>query len=86
MVAALWLAVIAFGAAHAQTTTPTAGTEATATQPSVHTASVTGCHNHGADVFCINGSGEEVQVSLTGTPTGGIPAQYTGGHNHGSEE
>lgn len=86
MLTALWLAAVVIGAANAQTTAPPAVAGATSTQQSVHTASVTGCHNHGADVYCIDGSGEEVQVSLTATPTGGIPAQFTGCHNHGSDQ
>lgn len=48
-------------------------------------AAVTGCHNHGSDVYCIDGDGHEVSVSLTATPTGEIPAQYTGCHSHGSD-
>lgn len=55
------------------------------TTGTAQTASVTGCHSHGADIYCINGSGEEVLVSLTATPTGELPAQYTGCHSHGSE-
>ncbi|KAJ5095919.1 hypothetical protein NUU61_005275 [Penicillium alfredii] len=47
--------------------------------------SITGCHNHGSDIFCIDGDGHEVAVSATATPTGGAPAQYTGCHSHGSE-
>lgn len=47
--------------------------------------SVTGCHSHGSDIFCIKEDGEEVQVSATATPTTGIPAQYTGCHYHGTE-
>lgn len=49
-------------------------------------AAVTGCHNHGSDVYCIDGDGHEVSVSLTATPTGEIPAQYTGCHSHGSDK
>jgi len=49
-------------------------------------SAITGCHNHGDQVFCINGSGEEVQVSMTATPTGELPAQFTGCHAHGSEQ
>lgn len=44
---------------------------------------VTGCHNHGSDVYCIDGDGHEVSVSLEVTPTGELPAQYTGCHSHG---
>ncbi|CAG7922579.1 unnamed protein product [Penicillium olsonii] len=56
---------------------------ATATE-SAQTSSVTGCHNHGSDIYCIKGDGSEVLVSATSTPTTGIPAQYTGCHSHGT--
>lgn len=36
--------------------------------------------------FCIASDGEEVQVSMEGTPTGEPPAQYTGCHNHGEDQ
>ncbi|KAJ5748705.1 uncharacterized protein N7511_010401 [Penicillium nucicola] len=49
------------------------------------TSSVTGCHSHGSDIYCINGEGQEVLVSATSTPTTGVPAQYTGCHSHGRE-
>lgn len=48
-------------------------------------AAVTGCHNHGSDVYCIDGEGHEVSVSLASTSTGELPAQYTGCHSHGDE-
>lgn len=57
---------------------------ATATTTSART-SITGCHNHGSDIYCIDEDGEELQVSVTATPTTGIPAQYTGCHYHGTE-
>lgn len=50
------------------------------------TTAVTGCHTHDTSVYCINGNGAEVLVSLTATPTGEVPAQYTGCHFHGSEQ
>jgi zinc transporter 1/2/3 len=50
------------------------------------TTAVTGCHSHGSDVYCIDGSGHEVSVSLASTPTGELPAKYTGCHSHGSEQ
>lgn len=55
---------------------------ATTTRTGESTA-VTGCHNHGSDVYCIDGDGHEVSVSLEVTPTGELPAQYTGCHSHG---
>lgn len=84
MIIALLLAFAVFGA-QAQTAPNTAAATASTTAP-IHTASVTGCHSHEADVFCIDGSGEEVQMSMSVTPTGGIPAQFTGCHSHGSEQ
>ncbi|CAG8888568.1 unnamed protein product [Penicillium egyptiacum] len=57
---------------------------ATATT-SAQSSSVTGCHTHGSDIYCIDGNGKEVLVSATSTPTTGVPAQYTGCHSHGSE-
>ena len=53
---------------------------------SAQSSVITGCHNHGDQVFCIDGSGQEVQVSMTATPTGELPAQFTGCHAHGSEQ
>lgn len=50
------------------------------------TTAVTGCHSHGSDVYCIDGSGHEVSVSLASTPTGELPAKYTGCHSHGNEK
>ncbi|OAG41168.1 hypothetical protein AYO21_04548 [Fonsecaea monophora] len=50
------------------------------------TTAVTGCHAHGADIFCIDGAGEEVMISTTATATGEPPAQYTGCHSHGDEQ
>lgn len=83
MITALLLAFVAFGV-QAQTAPNTA--VAAASTMSGQTASVTGCHNHGADVFCMDGGGQEVQVSMSVTPTGGIPAQFTGCHSHGSDQ
>lgn len=50
------------------------------------TAAVTGCHQHGSDVYCIDSDGHEVSVSLASTPTGEPPAQYTGCHSHGQDK
>ncbi|KAJ9228764.1 hypothetical protein DTO169E5_9074 [Paecilomyces variotii] len=55
------------------------------TTTTAQTASVTGCHNHGADIYCINGAGKEVLISLTATPTGEPPAQYTDCHSHDTD-
>lgn len=57
-----------------------------ASTSSAQTSMITGCHSHGAEVFCINGSGQEVQVSMSATPTGQPPAQYTGCHSHGTDQ
>jgi len=71
-------------------TTSTAASEpATASATATSTgdsAAVTGCHSHGSDVYCINAAGEEVSVSLTATPTGELPAQYTDCHTHDSTQ
>lgn len=48
-------------------------------------ASVTGCHFHGSDYFCINTDGEEGQISPAPTATGDAPSSYTGCHNHGAD-
>ncbi|EHY59676.1 hypothetical protein ABEF92_008234 [Exophiala dermatitidis] len=53
---------------------------------SADTSAVTGCHNHGSDIYCINSSGEEVSISVFASTTGPPPAQYTGCHFHGSDE
>lgn len=52
---------------------------------SADSAAITGCHNHGDDVFCIESDGSEVQVSMESTPTGEMPAQFTGCHSHGED-
>lgn len=83
MIAALLLAFVAFGV-QAQTALNTAVAAASTT--SGQTAFVTGCQNHGADVFCMDGGGQEVQVSMSVTPTGGIPAHFTDCHSHGSDQ
>ncbi|CAG8131559.1 unnamed protein product [Penicillium salamii] len=62
-----------------------AGAYAATATTSAQTSSVTGCHNHGSSIYCINGEGQEVLVSASSTPTTGVPAQYTGCHSHGSE-
>lgn len=48
-------------------------------------ASVTGCHFHGSDFFCINTDGQEGQISPAPTATGDAPSSYTGCHNHGAD-
>lgn len=50
------------------------------------TAAVTGCHQHGSDVYCIESDGHEVSVSLESTPTGELPSEYTGCHSHGEDK
>ncbi|KAJ5944484.1 hypothetical protein N7516_004652 [Penicillium verrucosum] len=68
--------VISLGIARVYAATPTT---------SAQSSSVTGCHTHGSDIYCIDGNGHEVLVSASSTPTTGVPAQYTGCHSHGSE-
>ena len=67
----------------ASATTPASA--AAYTTAEAQTTAVTACHLHATDVFCMDGHGDEVSVSLTGTPTGELPAQYTDCHSHGSE-
>ncbi|CAP94684.1 Zinc-regulated transporter [Penicillium chrysogenum] len=62
-----------------------AGVYAATPTTSAQSSSVTDCHTHGSDIYCIDGNGKEVLVSATSTPTTGVPAQYTGCHSHGSE-
>ncbi|KIV89721.1 hypothetical protein PV10_07101 [Exophiala mesophila] len=50
------------------------------------TTAVTGCHTHGSDIYCINGAGDEVSISVTATATGEPPAQYTDCHAHGTDQ
>ncbi|PVH14734.1 uncharacterized protein CXQ87_002881 [Candidozyma duobushaemuli] len=45
--------------------------------------SITGCHAHGSDYFCINTDGDEGQVSPA--PTGSGPSSYTSCHAHGAD-
>lgn len=71
--------------ATAVSTSSTPASVAASTTAEAQTTAVTGCHLHATDVFCIDGHGEEVSVSLTGTPTTPLPAQYTDCHSHGSE-
>jgi zinc transporter 1/2/3 len=48
------------------------------------TTAVTACRRQDAAVLCTNGANAEVRVEAT--PTGPIPAQYTGCHSHGAEQ
>jgi len=70
-------------AAVASTSSTLASVSASATSEAQATA-VTACHLHATDVYCIDGHGDEVSVSLTETPSP-LPAQYTACHAHGSE-
>ncbi|CAG7973161.1 unnamed protein product [Penicillium nalgiovense] len=67
--------LISLGIASVYAATPTT---------SAQSSSVTGCHTHGSDIYCIDGDGKEVLVSAT-PPATGVPAQYTGCHSHGTE-
>ncbi|KAL4804431.1 ZIP zinc transporter-domain-containing protein [Aspergillus unguis] len=49
----------------------------------VRAVSITGCHKHGDDVYCITPSGGEVQVLLDTPPAGDPPSEYTDCHSHG---
>ncbi|KAL4908887.1 hypothetical protein BDW74DRAFT_187365 [Aspergillus multicolor] len=46
--------------------------------------SITGCHKHGDDVYCLTEDGGEVQVLLDNPPAGDPPSEYTDCHQHGS--
>ncbi|OJI98326.1 hypothetical protein ASPVEDRAFT_452656 [Aspergillus versicolor CBS 583.65] len=50
----------------------------------VRAVSITGCHQHGSDVYCITESGEEVQVALDNPPAE-LPSEYTDCHTHGDK-
>jgi zinc transporter 1/2/3 len=50
----------------------------------VHAVSITGCHKHGDDVYCLTEDGGEVQVLLDNPPAGDPPSEYTDCHEHGS--
>ncbi|KAL4922369.1 ZIP zinc transporter [Aspergillus aurantiobrunneus] len=49
----------------------------------VRAVSITGCHKHGNDVYCLTESGDEVQVLLDNPPAGDPPSEYTDCHSHG---
>lgn len=68
------------GSASASITSATASSSSVAAQ----TTAVTGCHNHGSNLFCIDGNGNEGQI--TPAPSGtAAPESFTGCHNHGTE-
>ncbi|KAL4971021.1 putative ZIP Zinc transporter [Aspergillus stella-maris] len=48
-----------------------------------HAVSITDCHKHGDDVYCITPDGGEVQVLLDNPPAGDPPSEYTDCHTHG---
>ncbi|KAF3893997.1 Zinc-regulated transporter [Trichophyton interdigitale] len=50
------------------------------------TSAITGCHTHGPQTFCLDGSGGEVLVSGTATATGPPPPQFTDCHSHGPQK
>ncbi|KAL3476987.1 ZIP zinc transporter-domain-containing protein [Aspergillus californicus] len=52
----------------------------------VSAVSITGCHKHGDDVYCIAESGEEVQVLLETPLEGDPPDEYTDCHSHGDQQ
>ncbi|KAL4951650.1 ZIP zinc transporter-domain-containing protein [Aspergillus filifer] len=49
----------------------------------VGAVSITDCHKHGDDVYCITPDGSEVQVLLDNPPAGDPPSEYTDCHTHG---
>lgn len=49
----------------------------------VRAVSITDCHKHSDDVYCITPSGTEVQVLLDNPPAGDPPEEYTDCHAHG---
>ncbi|USW48516.1 Putative zinc/iron permease [Septoria linicola] len=59
-------------------------TVSASTTAAAQTTAVTDCHTHSAELFCVNGAGQDVQMDAT--PTGEFPAQYTDCHSHGSEQ
>lgn len=65
------------------TSAPTATTSSSTTG---QTTAVTSCHLHDEAIFCINGGGAEIEISLEATPTDEPPAEYTGCHAHGDEQ
>ena len=67
-------------------TVTTPASVSAATTAAAQTTAVTSCHMHGTDVFCIDGAGDEVQVSVAATATGTPPAAYTACHSHGTEQ
>ncbi|KAF7713258.1 Uncharacterized protein PECH_003137 [Penicillium ucsense] len=68
--------IIAWGAVGVYAATATA---------SAASSSITGCHAHGADIFCFDQHGDEVRVEAVSTSESAVPAQYTGCHEHGTE-
>lgn len=49
------------------------------------TTAITSCHMHATDLYCMDGYGDEVLVSMTGTTTSPPPAQFTDCRAHGEE-
>lgn len=65
-------------------TTGSPASTSVSTTATGQTTAVTGCHTHDTHIYCINGAGQEVSVSATGTNT--PPPQYTGCHAHGNAQ
>lgn len=59
---------------------------AASTTAAARATAVTSCHLHDSDIFCIDGAGDEVSVSIPGSATSPVPAAYTACHSHGSEQ
>lgn len=79
------LAMTTLASVPATVTTPASVTASTTA--AAQTTAVTSCHLHGTNIFCIDGAGDEVSVSVAGTRTGtAVPAAYTGCHAHGAEQ
>lgn len=64
--------------------TSTGSTQASSSSVAAQTTAVTGCHTHGSNLFCIDGSGNEGQI--TPAPSGtAVPESFTGCHTHSTE-
>lgn len=71
------------------TPAPTAVAASTTAGPTGQTTAVTACHEHGSEIYCIDGSGAEVSISTSSVSTASstpLPAQYTDCHSHGEEK
>jgi solute carrier family 39 (zinc transporter), member 1/2/3 len=49
------------------------------------TTVITDCHLHETNIFCIDGYGDDVSVSMTGTVPSPVPSSFNDCHSHGEE-